>query len=807
MELEITEGDFYRLHDDEFLNDTLIDFGLRYIVETRLPSKPAEDIFRTDTRTGLDQLRSEDVFVFNPFFYARLAAKTRGPGRTGDAFIRDPYPDWAPYNSVKKWTNKVDIFSKKFIIVPVNENLHWYMAVIYNPGVLLDDPSYLRGDTPPAEDESARPLTRSVGKDEDAEDVASVLMTLAQGESGAAATTGSLSSSPKIQARSGIDAIISPDSQPILPNGDTIVVHRDAAQMGERPSESESRIAALPSAPSPVTAAPAMDADLPAATSSPVDRELGQDPLAPIEIADHDHADFQQRGLIMTFDSLGSTHPAVSATLNRWLVYEARDKKQVDLSWGLRKQKPLPYKSVNVPPQRNFSDCGIYCLHFMEVLLEDPVGMMGFIYQSMLKKDQLNGTVLEDYRTRWQSENALEGRAKWRKIISGMSDGLISPGNQTNRLDLPSSGVNASQDSAIEMLSAETPDQAADVNPERALASSEPIVYKERTASDPNSFLQPVRPHPSRPPVSQALPPCPRAPTRPVSPVLAPSHPREDYEVMDETEDGGSVLISVVTTSSTGATAGTDNPTSSTTQIGNGMQELHIQSADLHHAMDVDPDLDELAEDHTVPSSQPVEDGRILRLPSVPMDGEPEPQVSAEGEVEDNQDVFEVDKPASETVEKWREEARSKKSYTHRDLRQQTASNEQVHSSTMTASALPDRDTIQLFEQPTSFTMTQVVKQVTKKKTREARPKSDHGATPINVDSLNEPSSSRERRVTTRAAHAAVPQRPETAISPDRPKPKRGKKQKHKPELSDNEEFKIIEKVGQSHANGESREH
>lgn len=38
---------------------------------------------------------------------------------------------------MKKWTKSVDIFKKKYIIVPINESFHWYTAVIVNPSNIL----------------------------------------------------------------------------------------------------------------------------------------------------------------------------------------------------------------------------------------------------------------------------------------------------------------------------------------------------------------------------------------------------------------------------------------------------------------------------------------------------------------------------------------------------------------------------------------------------------------------------------------------------------------------------------------------
>jgi hypothetical protein len=72
-----------------------------------------------------------------------------------------------PWETVRKWTSKFDIFKKKYILVPINEeyveasfffirlllsnmsssidpslllSLHWYLAIIVNPGAMLQTP-------------------------------------------------------------------------------------------------------------------------------------------------------------------------------------------------------------------------------------------------------------------------------------------------------------------------------------------------------------------------------------------------------------------------------------------------------------------------------------------------------------------------------------------------------------------------------------------------------------------------------------------------------------------------------------------
>ena len=49
-------------------------------------------------------------------------------------FIKHPeHPTntWCPrHDRVKRWTRKVNIFEKDFVVIPINENYHWYLCII-----------------------------------------------------------------------------------------------------------------------------------------------------------------------------------------------------------------------------------------------------------------------------------------------------------------------------------------------------------------------------------------------------------------------------------------------------------------------------------------------------------------------------------------------------------------------------------------------------------------------------------------------------------------------------------------------------
>ena len=107
----VDKEDIPRLDEGQCLNDNLIGYGLRYLF----------DVFGRRTKD-----LHERVYLHNSFFYEKLKA-----GRTA-----------INYDGVKNWTAKVDLLSYDYIIVPVNEHYHWWVAIICNPGKL--DPASKR---------------------------------------------------------------------------------------------------------------------------------------------------------------------------------------------------------------------------------------------------------------------------------------------------------------------------------------------------------------------------------------------------------------------------------------------------------------------------------------------------------------------------------------------------------------------------------------------------------------------------------------------------------------------------------------
>ncbi|XP_022731497.1 probable ubiquitin-like-specific protease 2B isoform X2 [Durio zibethinus] len=105
--VSISKRDVDLLQPETFINDTIIDFYIKYLKN----QKPEE---------------RQRFHFFNSFFFRKLADLDKDPSSISDgraAFLR-----------VHKWTRKLDMFGKDYIFIPINFNLHWSLIVICHPG-------------------------------------------------------------------------------------------------------------------------------------------------------------------------------------------------------------------------------------------------------------------------------------------------------------------------------------------------------------------------------------------------------------------------------------------------------------------------------------------------------------------------------------------------------------------------------------------------------------------------------------------------------------------------------------------------
>ncbi|KAG0590484.1 hypothetical protein KC19_1G103000 [Ceratodon purpureus] len=110
--VEILASDIQRLDPLEFLNDTIIDFYIKYIQSEFLSLEGGRRFH-----------------FFNSFFYKKLS------GIVGKKSVwpAQKTKKVADLSQLRKWTRGINIFEKDYLFIPVHDKLHWSLAIICFP--------------------------------------------------------------------------------------------------------------------------------------------------------------------------------------------------------------------------------------------------------------------------------------------------------------------------------------------------------------------------------------------------------------------------------------------------------------------------------------------------------------------------------------------------------------------------------------------------------------------------------------------------------------------------------------------------
>ncbi|KAL8357326.1 hypothetical protein RB598_002256 [Gaeumannomyces tritici] len=320
----IHKEDVARLDDGEFLNDSIISFYINY-----LHNKLKET----------DKHAAARFYFHNSFFYERLKPVK------GKAIN---------YDNVKSWTSRVDLFKYDFIVVPVNENSHWWVAVICNPGKLVpDEPAseievcmtksvvesraWARDDSEGAGESSQDPPEAPKKSSKDRSVPPSSSPCMSPVTTSVREQMRSMSLSQQDAATPTKETLIfiddKPDNQVIIPDDDAPdppLVASDIPCLNKKRKES-SQVRESPQAQQPT---------LP----------TGKEPR------------------VITLDSLGSAHSPACTHLKQYLCEELLDKKKQQVvmpsTFGLTAKA--------IPLQSNYWDCGAYLLSYIDFLMKDP---------------------------------------------------------------------------------------------------------------------------------------------------------------------------------------------------------------------------------------------------------------------------------------------------------------------------------------------------------------------------------------------------------------------------------------------------
>nr|XP_032832552.1 sentrin-specific protease 6-like [Petromyzon marinus] len=326
--ISVTNEDLSCLNPGEFLNDVIIDFYLKYLVMEKL-----------------DKADSERIHIFSSFFYKRLNQRDKSRSEEA-AGLTLPQ---RRHRRVRTWTRHVDIFTKDFVFVPINETSHWFLAVICFPG--LQGKCYVP---------KAKSLTFAASNSSGKQGGTTITPTNNNNGSSSSSNSNNSSNSSsaaptRVEVFDGSKVAEEEDGETESQAGSddtteqlmqqTISLEHSPTDSGEEVGESE-------------------EGQRPARN--------GAAPAARIPGRCHRDADTVcKQPCIVIMDSLkGSCRNAVAKTLREYLEVE----------WFMRRGEARPftkdsmrYCCPKVPQQDNFSDCGVYLLQYVESFFESPV--------------------------------------------------------------------------------------------------------------------------------------------------------------------------------------------------------------------------------------------------------------------------------------------------------------------------------------------------------------------------------------------------------------------------------------------------
>ena len=109
----IRKSDIELLQPEKCLNDNIIDFYIKYLINNKLPSD-----------------KQKRFHFFNCFFFPKLvdlSTDNRSIACDGKA----------AFQRVSTWGRKVNLFKTDYIFIPINYSLHWSLIVICHPAEVM----------------------------------------------------------------------------------------------------------------------------------------------------------------------------------------------------------------------------------------------------------------------------------------------------------------------------------------------------------------------------------------------------------------------------------------------------------------------------------------------------------------------------------------------------------------------------------------------------------------------------------------------------------------------------------------------
>merc|ERR1719187_2912955 len=334
--VSVTTEDYLCLEDEQFLNDVIIDFYLRYL------------------QFGIISEHDRDrMHIFSTYFYKRLTTR---PKQVKNKLhpIEDNSnltPAEKRYERVKKGQKKVDLFEKDFIVVPINEHAHWFVCVICFPGQVgctrFDDGSPC---SPPPTRANQRKKKVKRKEKKPLQIGSTTIIPLKSGDR-------------EVQRfQLGEEEFSDRDEADASDDDMEDEADDDSKESGANSSKSSNENSRNGDEEESKRTAAGDDGD------EDSDKKEGAKDAA----SDGSSRVAIKQPCILVFDSLaGGSKAKVAQTLRDYLTCEYKAK--TSSSDRVYTTKTMPANAPKVQQQPNFSDCGIYVIQYVEMFFRIPI--------------------------------------------------------------------------------------------------------------------------------------------------------------------------------------------------------------------------------------------------------------------------------------------------------------------------------------------------------------------------------------------------------------------------------------------------
>lgn len=279
----------------------------------------------------------------------------------------------------------MDIFSRDYVVVPINENAHWYVAIICNLPQLRRQLESDELETPASENEKIDTSLADAGGD-----VSNIPKSEPTTEPDGLDKEASKKDTPpsdgdEQHTRKDLASLTLSDQKeevPLAKEADS--EKEDWPEDDENPISSASNIGSKPKPESeedkvkPPENQPPSSPPVAKATSTQSKKPPRKSTGPPIRKYD------EKQPIIITFDSLGCSRSPTITILRDYLEEEGRAKR----SMKINRQDILGMTAKAIPEQPNYSDCGLYLLAYLEKFAQDPDEFIRkLLKREMHKKD------------------------------------------------------------------------------------------------------------------------------------------------------------------------------------------------------------------------------------------------------------------------------------------------------------------------------------------------------------------------------------------------------------------------------------